>query len=86
MSMIDTYIPTSTSSTKPMLDQPIPGRKGTRFFWGVTMFSSLLGGLFALLGILLANGAPQQAAAAAVGCLAAVGPYCLARAVDELRR
>ena len=47
MSMIDTYIPTSTSSTTPMFNQPISGRKGTRFFWGVTIFSSLLGGLFA---------------------------------------
>ena len=63
-----------------------PARKtgASRFFWSVSLITSLLGGIFGVIGILAANGAPQEAAAAAMGCLMAIAPYVLARAVDEL--
>lgn len=43
----------------------------------------MLGALTAIVGISAANGAPQEAAAAAMGVAFAVIPYCLAKAVSE---
>ncbi len=43
----------------------------------------VLGGLTVIVGISAANGAPQEAAAAAMGIAFAVIPYCLAKAVSE---
>jgi hypothetical protein len=58
-----------------------------RFFWGVSMFAAILGGLYGVIGVtVIANGAPQEASAAAVACMVAIVPYCMARAVDELTR
>ncbi len=57
-----------------------------KFFWIVTIISSSLGGLFAFGGVAFANGAPQEAAAAAIGVACAVIPYCIARAVSEIGR
>lgn len=54
------------------------------FAWIMVIIGSILGGLGTLLGILTANGAPQQAAAAAMGVAFAVIPYCFARAVQEI--
>ena len=51
--------------------------------WVITTICSVLGALTAVIGILAANGAPQEAAAAAMGVAFAVIPYCLARAVSE---
>ena len=56
----------------------------TKFLWGLTLIGSILGGIVVLLGVLGANGAPQEAAAAAIGVSLAVVPYCLARAASEL--
>jgi hypothetical protein len=56
-----------------------------KFFWVVTIIMSLFGGLFAFVGIYTANGAPQEAASAAVGLACAVIPYCIARAFTEIR-
>lgn len=39
-----------------------------------------------MTGIFAANGAPQEAAAAAMGIACAVIPYCIARAVSEMGR
>ena len=55
-----------------------------RKLWILTAVCSVLGALMALIGITSANGAPQQAAAAAIGIAFAVIPYCLARAAAEL--
>lgn len=55
-----------------------------KILWVVTVLGSALGALTALVGVMAANGAPQEAAAAAVGIAFAVIPYCLARAVGEL--
>lgn len=55
-----------------------------KFLWVLTMIGSVLGGLVVLLGVVGANGAPQEAAAAAIGIALAAIPYCLARAVSEM--
>ena len=55
-----------------------------KFLWIVTIIASIIGALLAFVGVVAANGAPQEAAAAAVGLACAVIPYCLARAVSEL--
>jgi len=54
-----------------------------KFFWIITAISSVLGALTAIGGVSAANGAPQEAAAAAMGVAFAVIPYCLAKAVSE---
>jgi hypothetical protein len=54
------------------------------FLWALTIIGSVLGGFISVGGVLAANGAPQEAAAAAVGVACAVIPYCLARAVSEI--
>jgi len=52
--------------------------------WILTLLGALGGGL-TLLGVTFsANGAPQQAAGAAMAAALAVIPYCLARAFSEL--
>jgi hypothetical protein len=56
------------------------------FFWVISMLASILGGLIGVGGSLLANGAPQEAAAAAIGCIVVIAPYVFARAVDELTK
>jgi len=55
------------------------------FAWILTIVGSVLG-MIALAGALLAGSAPQQAALAAIAVGFAVLPYCVARAVTELRR
>lgn len=57
-----------------------------RIFWILTILGTILGGAIALLGVMNAKGAPQEAAAAAVGVACAVIPYCLARAVSEITK
>ena len=55
-----------------------------KFLWSFTVFGSYVGMFIAFVGVIGANGAPQQAAAAAVGVACAVIPYCLARAKSEI--
>jgi hypothetical protein len=54
------------------------------FAWVVTIVSSCFGALFATVGVLAANGAPQEAASAAIGIAFAVIPYCVSRAISEI--
>jgi hypothetical protein len=54
--------------------------------WFLSIISSLIGAIVAVALIGWANGAPQQAAGAAIGIAWAVIPYCIARAVSELDR
>ena len=56
------------------------------FLWGVTVISSFVGGLCLMLAFVAANGAPQEAALAAMGVAFAVIPYCIARASAVLGR
>ena len=58
----------------------------TKFLWSLTIVGSILGALTIAVGVAGATGAPQQAAAAAIGIAFAVIPYCLARAVSEMKR
>ena len=55
-----------------------------KFLWILVIIGSILGGLIAFIGVTAAKGAPQEAAAAAMGIAFAVIPYCLARAVSEM--
>jgi hypothetical protein len=52
----------------------------------LTILGSCIGALILIVGFLGANGAPQEAAAGAVGAAFAVVPYCFARALSELSR
>ena len=56
-----------------------------KFLWGVAFVFSILSGLYAFLGILLAKSAPQEAAAAATALCVCIIPYCLARAAAGVR-
>jgi formate/nitrite transporter FocA (FNT family) len=54
--------------------------------WIIVIIGAILGALVVFLGILSSSGAPQEAAAAAIGVSLAVIPYCLARAVLEIKK
>ena len=56
-----------------------------KVLWIIAATGSVLGALMAIIGVAGANGAPQEAAATAMGIALAVIPYCLARAVSEMR-
>lgn len=53
--------------------------------WILTIVGVIVGGIIVLVGVFL-PGAPQQAAAAAIGLACAILPYCLARAVSEINK
>jgi hypothetical protein len=55
------------------------------FLWVVTIIGSIIGVLVVVGGVAASKGAPQEAAAAAIGISLAVIPYCLARAVQEFK-
>lgn len=55
-----------------------------KVFWGVSLLMSVAGALVAYTGIAAANGAPQEAASAAMGLAIAVIPYCFSRAATEM--
>lgn len=57
-----------------------------KFLWILTIVGSILGALTMFFGVMGATGAPQEAAAGAIGLAFAVIPYCLARATSEFRR
>jgi hypothetical protein len=57
-----------------------------KVLWVVVAIASVLGGLTLFLTVGDANGAPQEAAGAAIAVALAVIPYCFARALSELRR
>jgi hypothetical protein len=55
-----------------------------KVLWWLTIVG-VVAGTLALLGTLVANGAPQQAAGAAMAVAFAALPYCFARAVEGIR-
>jgi hypothetical protein len=69
----------------PIDDRPRPTTVA-RVFWVIAAIFAVFGGLTAFGGMAAANGAPQEAAAAAMGCALAVVPYVFARAIDELTK
>lgn len=56
-----------------------------KLMWLVTVFMSLAGAVVAFGGMYAAQSAPQEAAAAAMGVACAVIPYCISRALGEIR-
>lgn len=56
----------------------------TTLLWILTVIGALIGGLFLFVTLISANGAPQEAAGAALALGFAAIPYVLARAVSEL--
>ena len=57
-----------------------------RMFYIFALLGAIGGTLIGIGGAVVSTGAPQQAAAAGIGCLVVIAPYVLARAVDELTR
>jgi len=54
--------------------------------WAFVIIGSIFGGLTAFIGVVASSGAPQEAAAAAMGMAFAVIPYCLAKAYSEIKK
>ena len=52
--------------------------------WWITAVGAGLGALALIIGVAAADGAPQEAAAAAIAVGLAVIPYCFARAVSKI--
>lgn len=53
--------------------------------WKVSIICSVIGFLQGVVMVWTANGAPQQAAGAAMGIAWAVIPYCFCRAIQQLK-
>jgi hypothetical protein len=56
-----------------------------RVMWWLCSASAIGGGVFGFLAVTGAEGAPQQAAGAAIACAMAVVPYVIARAAEGER-
>lgn len=52
-----------------------------KMIWILPLIGSIIGGLALAIGVLLANGAPQECAACAIALGLAVLPYCFARSI-----
>lgn len=85
-----TNVPTGTGSVAEPRAIPrvrVEGARSTaRVVYGAAAVCAIVGGGLGLVGFASANGAPQEAAAAAFGVLCCVGPYVFARCVDEMTR
>lgn len=57
-----------------------------KVLWILTIVFSVFGGLIFVGTMKSANGAPQEAAGAAVSLCLAVIPYVISRAVSELKK
>jgi RNA polymerase subunit RPABC4/transcription elongation factor Spt4 len=57
-----------------------------KVFYVISMLAALVGSVVGIGGVAAAQGAPQEAAAAAIGCLIVIAPYVFARGVDEITR
>lgn len=55
-----------------------------KLLWAVSGSASLIAGFVLVAGVTAANGAPQEASAAAIAIAVAVIPYVLARAWEGL--
>jgi hypothetical protein len=66
--------------------RPKRSRTVAKIFWVISLLAVPLGGFIGFVSIASANGAPQEAAGAAIALLVVIAPYVFARAVDELIR
>jgi hypothetical protein len=55
-----------------------------KIFFLCTFIGCLIGGMFLFMAVTSANGAPQEAAGAAIAVAFAVIPYCFARSIQEM--
>ena len=62
------------------------GRVLAKLVWVGALIGAIIGASIGVGGVAVANGAPQEASAAAIGCLVVIASYAFARAVDELTR
>lgn len=56
-----------------------------KILWGISALLSVFGFFQGVLLVSSANGAPQQAAGAAMGLALSVIPYCFCRALQQMR-
>lgn len=54
------------------------------FCWAITVIACLVSGLLLFMTLTSSNGAPQEAAGAAMAAAVAIIPYVFSRAVTEL--
>jgi hypothetical protein len=52
----------------------------------ITIVASIISAIFRFVGVVSANGAPQEAAAAAMAAAITIIPYCMARSVEALSK
>jgi DNA-binding transcriptional LysR family regulator len=85
-------VPAPSPQAQAVADYQAVARRRPGGFWRVLQtlcwfgaaFGAVVGGVLAFGGIVTATGAPQQAAAASMGCVIAIVPYVFARAVSEM--
>jgi hypothetical protein len=56
-----------------------------KILWGISAFLSVIGFFQGVVMVFGANGAPQQAAGAAMGLALSVIPYCFCRALQQMK-
>lgn len=56
-----------------------------KYLWVIAALCAAIGFAQGVLGVMVANSAPQQAAGAAMGLAWAVIPYCFCRAIQQMR-
>ncbi len=81
----DPIAPASVTPSAPVVVRPTKSAIAI-LFHAFSMLCAVVGAAVGLLGAVLATGAPQEAAAAAIGCLIVIAPYVFARGVDAMTR
>lgn len=56
-----------------------------KFLWVISIICGAIGFMQGIVGVFVAVSAPQQAAGAAMGVAWAVIPYCIVRAIQQMR-
>jgi hypothetical protein len=52
----------------------------------ITIVAAIISAILLLVGVVRANGAPQEAAAEAMAAAITIIPYCMARSVEALSK
>ena len=56
-----------------------------KFLWAISVICGVIGFMQGIVSVMGAASAPQQAAGAAMGVAWAVIPYCICRAIQQMR-